>query len=126
MKRRDFFASVVVAGVAGPAMAAQGQGHNHATVDGPLANATVSFGQWRQGQDRVAVTHRFPRQTRTGSFHTPRQSRPAGRSTSSSPACIRSSSMAPERLRRTSTSIRLRSSARSNSRTAEFSTADQR
>ena len=55
MKRRDFFASVVVAGVAGPAMAAQGQGHNHAAVDGPLANATVSFGQWRQGQDRVAV-----------------------------------------------------------------------
>ena len=55
MKRRDFLASMVVAGAAAPAMAAQDQGHAHDPLDGPLANATVSFGQWRFGQDRVAV-----------------------------------------------------------------------
>lgn len=55
MKRRDFLASMVVAGAAAPAMAAQDHGHAHDPLDGPLANATVSFGQWRFGQDRVAV-----------------------------------------------------------------------
>jgi hypothetical protein len=44
MKRRDFFASVAAAGVAAPAMAAQS--HAHTPINGPLANATVSFGQW--------------------------------------------------------------------------------
>ena len=53
MKRRDFLASVVVAGASAPAMAMQN--HDHRPLDGPLANVTVSFGQWRQGQDRVAV-----------------------------------------------------------------------
>lgn len=46
MKRRDFFASVVSAGVAVPALAAQSH-HDHRPVNGPLANATVSFGQWQ-------------------------------------------------------------------------------
>jgi hypothetical protein len=66
MKRRDFFTSVVAAGVGGTALAAQQralgtahlnleQSHRHDVLDGPLANATVSFGQWRQGQDRFAV-----------------------------------------------------------------------
>jgi hypothetical protein len=31
------------------------QEHQHETLSGPLANATVSFGQWRQGLDRVAL-----------------------------------------------------------------------
>ena len=53
MKRRDFLTSVVVAGVSAPAMASQQ--HDHRPVEGPLANATVSFGHWLQGQDRVAV-----------------------------------------------------------------------
>jgi hypothetical protein len=55
MKRRDFLASIVVAGAAAPAMAARDQGHAHDPLGGPLANATVSFGQWLFGQDRVAV-----------------------------------------------------------------------
>jgi hypothetical protein len=29
-----------------PVAGAQGRGHNHDVVDGPLASATVSFGQW--------------------------------------------------------------------------------
>jgi hypothetical protein len=53
MKRRDFLASVVVAGAAAPILAAQE--HDHRPLDGPLANATVSFGQWRNGLDRVAL-----------------------------------------------------------------------
>ncbi len=53
MKRRDFLASVAIAGTAAPAMASQG--HQHDPLSGPLANATVSFGQWRQGLDRVTT-----------------------------------------------------------------------
>jgi plastocyanin len=45
INRRGFFASVLAGGVAAPAWA--GQGHDHSAVDGPLANATVSFGQWQ-------------------------------------------------------------------------------
>lgn len=45
MNRRGFFVSLLAGSVASPALA--GQGHNHAAVDGPLANATVSFGQWQ-------------------------------------------------------------------------------
>jgi hypothetical protein len=53
MKRREFLTSVAIAGATAPALAAQG--HNHKPIDGPLANVTVSFGQWLSGQDRVAV-----------------------------------------------------------------------
>jgi hypothetical protein len=51
MKRREFVASVIASGLAAPAVAS-GQ-HEHVQVDGPLANATVSFGQW-QHFDRFA------------------------------------------------------------------------
>jgi hypothetical protein len=47
IKRRDFVASVLATGVAAPALAAKGD-HNHGSVEGPLANATVSFGHWMQ------------------------------------------------------------------------------
>jgi hypothetical protein len=47
IKRRDFVASVLASGVAAPALAAKGD-HNHEAVQGPLANATVSFGHWMQ------------------------------------------------------------------------------
>src|SRR5919109_4951656 len=46
MKRREFVTSVLASGLAVPAMASQD--HPHEQVDGPLANATVSFGQWQQ------------------------------------------------------------------------------
>lgn len=45
MNRRGFFVSVLAGGVATPAWAAQG--HDHTAVDGPLSNATVSFGHWQ-------------------------------------------------------------------------------
>jgi plastocyanin len=45
MKRRQFVTSVLAGGLAAPVLAA-GQ-HDHGdTVDGPLANIDVSFGQW--------------------------------------------------------------------------------
>lgn len=44
MKRREFVAGVLASGVVIEALAAQG--HNHEETDGPLANATVSFGAW--------------------------------------------------------------------------------
>lgn len=54
MKRRDFVASVLVGGLATPLVGHesdkdqdQDQGHAHDNVDGELANATVSFGNWR-------------------------------------------------------------------------------
>ena len=53
MKRRDFLASVAIAGASAPMLAAQG--HDHTPISGPLANVTVSFGLWRPGQDRVTV-----------------------------------------------------------------------
>jgi hypothetical protein len=65
MKRRDFVqrlgigSTVIAAGAAlGHSAAvrdAEAQGHDHAQVDGPLASATVSFGQWIAGTiDRIA------------------------------------------------------------------------
>lgn len=47
IRRRDFVTSVLASGVAAPALAAKG-GHDHESVEGPLANATVSFGHWMQ------------------------------------------------------------------------------
>lgn len=70
MKRRDFFASVVAAGVAAPASAVQS--HAHRPINGPLANATVSFGQWQSSpphdrfpnlNDRLRNTHLLIPQT---------------------------------------------------------------
>jgi len=45
MKRRQFVTSVLAAGMAAPVLAAGQHDHGDA-VDGPMANATVSFGQW--------------------------------------------------------------------------------
>lgn len=45
MKRREFVTGVLASGVAIEALAAQGHNHDN-EVDGPLANATVSFGSW--------------------------------------------------------------------------------
>lgn len=45
MKRREFIGSVLAGGVAAPAMGVER--HSHRPVDGPLANATVSFGYWQ-------------------------------------------------------------------------------
>jgi hypothetical protein len=44
VKRREFVTSVLAGGLAAPALAEQG--HGHPPIDGPLANATVSFGHW--------------------------------------------------------------------------------
>jgi len=44
MERRHFVMSILASGLAAPAMA--GQEHDHTPVEGPLANATVSFGNW--------------------------------------------------------------------------------
>ena len=45
MRRREFVTSVLAGGIAAPALAAQG--HSHRPLDGPMANATVSFGHWQ-------------------------------------------------------------------------------
>ena len=46
MERRKFVTSVIAGSLAAPVLAAGGQ-HDHGDqVDGPLAQATVSFGQW--------------------------------------------------------------------------------
>ena len=45
MKRRNFVMSVLAGSVAAPAFA-QNNEHEHGAVVGPMANATVSFGQW--------------------------------------------------------------------------------
>ena len=45
MRRREFVTSVLAGGIAAPALAAQG--HSHQPLEGPLANATVSFGLWQ-------------------------------------------------------------------------------
>jgi len=55
MKRRDLLASAgigsaaVLTGAAGARTAARAKEdeHAHPTMNGPLANATVSFGEWR-------------------------------------------------------------------------------
>jgi hypothetical protein len=54
MKRRQFveqlgIGSAVLAAAAGVAEAAQGEHEGHATLVGPLASATVSFGAWPVG-----------------------------------------------------------------------------
>ena len=48
MRRREFVTGVLAVGAAAEALAAQGHGngHDHETAEGPLANATVSFGAW--------------------------------------------------------------------------------
>ncbi len=53
MKRREFVTSVLATGLTVPALASQG--HNHKPLDGPMANATVSFGFWPPG-DRFTVS----------------------------------------------------------------------
>lgn len=63
MKRREFFekaglASVAVAALPVAAVGANAAGHQHAAVAGPLANATVSFGQW--AASAAAPLDRFP------------------------------------------------------------------
>jgi plastocyanin len=45
MERRAFVTSVLAAGLVTPLVAAEGQ--DHSPVEGPLANASVSFGNWR-------------------------------------------------------------------------------
>jgi len=65
MKRRQFVTSVLAAGAAVPVLAA-GQ-HDHGDdVSGPLANATVSFGQWKTNPplDRFATPNPI-----TGNVH---------------------------------------------------------
>ena len=56
MKRREFVGKLGIGSAALAAAAAVGSGvkpsaaagqHKHGTVDGPLASATVSFGQWK-------------------------------------------------------------------------------
>lgn len=44
MERRTFVTSVLATGLVTPLAAARG--HDHTPVEGPLANATVSFGHW--------------------------------------------------------------------------------
>lgn len=63
MKRREFVGKVslgsAVALAAGTAPLASARGHDHRPIDGPLASATVSFGQWPAGAsptlDRMAT-----------------------------------------------------------------------
>lgn len=45
MERRTFVTTVLATGLVTPLVGAQE--HEHGRIDGPLANATVSFGQWR-------------------------------------------------------------------------------
>jgi plastocyanin len=56
MKRREFVTGVLVGGAAIEALAAQGHDHGK-EIDGPLANATVSFGAWPTEPpfDRIAA-----------------------------------------------------------------------
>jgi hypothetical protein len=51
MKRREFVTTVLAAGAATPAMAASRTHSDHGPLDGPLANATVSFGAWPANPD---------------------------------------------------------------------------
>ena len=54
MNRRTFVASVVASGLAAPAVfAQQDHEHRHPRVTGDGATATVSFGAWPQGLDRL-------------------------------------------------------------------------
>lgn len=94
MKRRDFVeklgigsVSLAAAGALGSVVpAASGsQAHDHATLDGPLASATVVFGSWIADP----LLDRFPNNSpRTANNHkvrpTPRRSRRAAASPSPS------------------------------------------
>jgi len=62
MKRREFVTGVLASSLAIDAIAAQGHKdeHEHETVDGPLANATVSFGAWPSGLDRLTLPFAGP------------------------------------------------------------------
>jgi hypothetical protein len=73
MKRREFVGKVGIGsaalvaggalakGLATPAAAKSGAGHDHSQVDGPLASATVSFGQWpTETEPPVPPVDRFP------------------------------------------------------------------
>jgi hypothetical protein len=53
MNRRDLLTSVVASGLAVPAFATQG--HGGMTMNGPLANATVSFGFWPPMSNRFTT-----------------------------------------------------------------------
>lgn len=72
MKRREFVerlgigTTVVAAGAAlghsAGVPSAEAQGHDHTQVDGPMASATVSFGQWITGPDVDRFPNLSPRQ----------------------------------------------------------------
>jgi hypothetical protein len=77
MKRREFVeklgigsAGIAVAAAVGATVSADSkQEHEHSLIDGPLANATVSFGQWRT--DLAPALDRFPNLSpRTANQHT--------------------------------------------------------
>jgi hypothetical protein len=51
IKRRDLMSSAIAAGLAIPATSLAHDGHHHGTPNGPLSNATVSFGAWPVGGD---------------------------------------------------------------------------
>ena len=66
MKRREFVekigigsAGILAAGALAPESAAGAQHQNHSQVDGPLASATVSFGQWMT----TPALDRFPNES---------------------------------------------------------------
>jgi len=76
MKRREFVgtlgigsAGVATAAVLGSSLsAAPEKQHDHTQVDGPLAQATVSFGQWRT--DLATALDRYPNNSpRTANSH---------------------------------------------------------
>jgi hypothetical protein len=64
MKRRNFVMSVLAGGAAVPALAAQ---REHEGVSGPMANATVSFGEWRT--DFSPALDRFVATPNTANMH---------------------------------------------------------
>jgi hypothetical protein len=65
MRRRNFVMSVLAGGVAVPALAAQ---HDHDAVSGPMASATVSFGEWNSSFS--PPLDRFVSTPNTSNIHT--------------------------------------------------------
>ena len=53
MKRRELLTTIVASGLAAPALAAQD--HAHRPMNGPIANATVSFGAWPPANDQTPL-----------------------------------------------------------------------
>jgi hypothetical protein len=58
MKRRDFVGSIGLGSAAlisagGTVAASRQEGHDHSQVQGPLSSATVSFGAWPLGVNRI-------------------------------------------------------------------------